>query len=153
MLSTHFSKKEFTRSATGEKLGLDNSLSGEMLDNAKHTAERMEKVRECLGGKPVIVLSCYRSTAVNNAVGGSKTSAHMKALAVDFRVPKFGSCLEICKALVAAGIKFDQLILEFPERGDGAWVHIGFNRTSERGQILTATKQGGKTRYLMGLIA
>lgn len=153
MLSKHFSKKEFTRSATGESLGLDNSLSGAMLDNAKHTAEQMEKVRAILGNKPVIVLSCYRSPQVNKAVGGSTTSAHMKALAVDFRVPKFGSSREICKAIAAAGIEFDQLILEFPEKGEWSWVHIGFNRTAQRRQILTATKQGGKTRYLMGLDA
>ena len=49
-------------------------------------------------------------------------------------------------------LKFDQLILEFPERGEGAWVHIGFRRSSpQRNQILTATKKNGKTVYLPGL--
>ncbi|HGG8065909.1 TPA: hypothetical protein ACJMDA_002113, partial [Neisseria meningitidis] len=53
---------------------------------------------------------------------------------------------------IRRALKFDQLILEFPERGDGAWVHIGFRRNSpQRNQILTATKKNGKTVYLPGL--
>jgi len=49
-------------------------------------------------------------------------------------------------------LTFDQLILEFPERGDGAWVHVGFRRNSPmRNQIMTATKKSGKTVYLPGL--
>ena len=50
-------------------------------------------------------------------------------------------------------IAFDQLILEFPERGDGAWVHLGFKKDGkgQRNQILTATKRNGKTVYLQGL--
>ena len=52
----------------------------------------------------------------------------------------------------AGKLVFDQLILEFPERGDGAWVHIGFRRNSPmRNQILTATKKNGETVYLQGL--
>lgn len=50
-------------------------------------------------------------------------------------------------------IAFDQLILEFPNKGDGAWVHIGFkkNGVGQRNQVLTAVKRGKKTVYLQGL--
>ena len=48
---------------------------------------------------------------------------------------------------------FDQLILEFPERGDGAWVHIGFRHNgAQRNQVMTSVKRGGKTVYLQGLV-
>ncbi|MGN6990160.1 D-Ala-D-Ala carboxypeptidase family metallohydrolase, partial [Neisseria sp. P0009.S004] len=54
----------------------------------------------------------------------------------------------------AGEITIDQLIYEFPERGELGWVHFGCrHNTAERNQILTATKKNGKTVYLQGLHA
>jgi uncharacterized protein YcbK (DUF882 family) len=54
--------------------------------------------------------SGYRCPALNAAVGGSKTSAHMEGFAEDFWCPAFGSPAQIVHALAASGLKFDQLI-------------------------------------------
>lgn len=118
--------------------GLDNQPSPAHLANLKVAAAGMEKVRTALG-QPIKVNSAYRSAAVNRRVGGVPTSAHCQGYAVDFRVTGM-SPLDICRKLVAAGIKCDQLIEE------GTWTHISFD-PKMRQQVLTM--RNGK--YVAGL--
>ena len=153
-ITEHFSLRELTRSATAARHGVPNNPSDAEMDNIKYTAEKLETIRAYVG-KPLIITSCFRSERVNKLVGGSPTSAHRYGLAADCDALGMKS-LDFAKLIIKmrdeGKIAFDQLILEFPERGDGAWVHIGFRRNSpQRNQILTATKRGGKTVYLQGL--
>jgi hypothetical protein len=48
---------------------------------------------------------------------------------------------------------FRQLILEFPgaNPNDG-WVHIAYDKSDLKCQVLTAKKINGKTQYLPGLV-
>lgn len=161
-ISKHFSYREMTRSETARRHGIDNTPNSTELDNIRYTAEQMEKVREYLNTKynqpiAIIVTSCFRNEKVNRLVGGSKTSAHRYGLAVDCDATGFTSTAfakEIMEMKDKGLIDYDQLILEFPERGDGAWVHIGFkkNGVGQREQVLTAVKRNGKTKYLQGLV-
>ncbi|WP_108043306.1 D-Ala-D-Ala carboxypeptidase family metallohydrolase [Neisseria cinerea] len=153
-ITEHFSLKELTRSETARRAGIENKPSSAEMDNIYYTAQQLEKIREYVG-RPIIVTSCFRSERVNKLVGGSPTSAHRHGLAADCDASGMTS-LAFAKLLIKmrddGALKFDQLILEFPERGDGAWVHIGFRRNSQmRNQIMTATKRNGKTVYLPGL--
>lgn len=136
-ISKHFSYREMTRSETARRHGIDNTPSPAELDNIRYTAKQMEKV--------------------NRLVGGSRTSAHRYGLAVDCDATGLTSAqfaTEIIEMKNKGVIDYDQLILEFPERGDGAWVHIGFkkNGVGNRRQVLTAVKRNGKTVYLQGLV-
>lgn len=140
-LSPNFSLAEMTHSATAARRGLSNKPTDYALGALRITAERMEAVRAMLGDKPISVLSGYRSPEVNKAVRGSKNSAHMSGLAVDFICPGFGTPREIVEHLAANLTGFDQVIEEF-----GEWVHIGFGPGS-RHQVLTARKDAGKTVY------
>jgi putative chitinase len=133
-LSPHFTLSEMTVTSTG----LNNQPTPAHLANLKVAAAGMEKVRAALG-KPILVNSAYRSAAVNRKVGGVPASAHCQGYAVDFRVSGM-TPLEICRALVKAGIKFDQLIEE------GTWTHISFDPRM-RDQVLTM--RNGK--YFAGL--
>lgn len=161
-ISKHFSYREMTRSETARRHGIDNTPNSAELDNIRYTAEQMEKVREYLNEKyqkpiAIIVTSCFRNEKVNRLVGGSKTSAHRYGLAVDCDATGFTSTAfakEIMEMKDKGLIDYDQLILEFPERGDGAWVHIGFKKDGigQREQVLTAVKRSGKTKYLQGLV-
>lgn len=144
-MSEHFSVSELQFSATAARLGLGNTCPTELLPNMERVAGYLEQVRAHFG-KPVRVLSCYRSPEVNTAVGGSKTSAHREALAADFIIPGV-SVLAVAK-WCAENIKdFDQVIYEF-----GAWVHIGFSNKVPRHQVLTASKLNGKTVYKRGVV-
>lgn len=161
-ITEHFTLRELTRSETGRRLGLKNEPNEAEMRNIRKTAERLENIRAYLGKKygrtvSIFVSSCFRSEAVNRAVGGSKTSAHRYGSAADIDASGLSSeqlTRDIIEMRDKGLITFDQLILEFPERGEGAWVHFGCRHNSaERNQIMTATKRGGngKTRYLAGV--
>jgi putative chitinase len=87
--------------------------------------------------------SGYRCPALNAAVGGSKTSAHMEGYAEDFWCPAFGSPAQIVHALAASGLKFDQLIYEH------TWVHISFDPRL-RQMVETAHFAPGGPTYTTG---
>lgn len=144
-LSAHFTLAELTASNTAARKGIPNIAPPEIVDTLTLTADRMEKVRTLLGNKPIRVLSGYRSPAVNRAVGGSRSSAHMTGHAVDFICPEFGSPAKVAKYLSDHLTAYDQIIQEF-----GQWVHIGFG-PSRRMQLLTAKKVGGRTVYEPGI--
>lgn len=125
-LSEYFTLEELTTSQYAARNNLSNIPGGEILENLKKTAQKMDHVRRLLG-HPVIVSSGYRSPEVNNAVGGSNTSDHMNGLSVDFICPAFGNVESIVDKIDKSGVEFDQLINEF-----GKWVHIGFGSKMRR---------------------
>lgn len=132
-LSRNFKLSEFTASDTAKRFGLDNSAPPEILAHLFITAAGMERVREALGGKPIIVTSGYRSPEVNAKVGSKPGSAHCQGWAVDFKCPSVGKPADIVRILKHAadgdGLEFDQLINEYD-----AWVHISFDPRA-RGQV------------------
>lgn len=143
-LSEHFTLEELT--ATDHR-GIDNAPPAGVLANLRETARRMEEVRAILGDNVVTVSSGYRSPALNRAVGGSKTSAHLTGWAVDFNCRRVGSPLLVAQRIADAGVEFDQLIHEF-----GRWVHISFEPRPMRGQLLTIDSPAGRTRTRVGLL-
>lgn len=162
-ITPHFTYRELTNSATGRRLGLENKPNEQELVNIRKTAERLEKIRAWLSKKygrevSIHVLSCFRSEAVNRAVGGAKTSAHRFGSAADIDAAGISN-LQLAKDIIemrdAGEITFDQLIYEFPERGEAGWIHFGCrHHSAERNEIRTATKRGskdGKTHYPLGL--
>ncbi|KAA9018288.1 D-Ala-D-Ala carboxypeptidase family metallohydrolase [Sphingobium limneticum] len=116
-LSKHFTLAEMTVTTSG----LANNPNPQQLARLTATAQAMEPVRALLAA-PIRVNSGFRSAAVNKAVGGKPTSAHAQGYAVDFVCPAFGDPMTICRAIVASGIKFDQLIME-----KNRWVHLSFD--------------------------
>ena len=95
----------------------------------------LDPLRE-LAGSPISVNSGYRSAAVNAAVGGSKTSDHMKGLAADIVVgPKPRVWLtgwgpeRLARVIAESDLPFDQVIWE------PTWVHVSW-RWSPRRQVL-----------------
>jgi hypothetical protein len=125
-LSDHFTLAEMTVTNSG----LNNTPPQEIIDNLILLADFAEGVRHAVGDLPVRISSGYRSPAVNAKVGGSKTSQHMRGEAMDFTVPAFGTPFQVCCAIVAAKLPFDQLIYE------QTWVHVS-RSAKPRGDILT----------------
>jgi len=104
------------------------------MPNLRALAEGLELVHGALRSLPMHINSGYRCAALNAAVGGAAGSMHMRGLAADILCPQFGTPLEVCRAIVAAGVEADQIIHEF-----GKWCHIAFAApgTQARGQLLT----------------
>lgn len=147
-ITENFTLEELTCSATSHRLGLDNTLPAQFLRNAELVANALERVRASFGGKPVRITSCYRSKAVNAAVGGSPTSAHMAAMAADFEVSGVLN-IDVCRSIPEIIPEFDQVIYEF---GPTGWVHLGLTHELPRHQLLTAVKLGGTTVYKTGIL-
>jgi uncharacterized protein YcbK (DUF882 family) len=83
----HFKPKEFLyKGASHARNGLNTDPPKELWRNAVHLARVIDRVRAEIG-KPVKLLSVYRSPGYNKAVGGEKGSLHMKFMAADFTVP------------------------------------------------------------------
>ena len=136
-LTAHFALEEL---ACTQHREFDNTPPPEVVATLRTTAARMEEVRRLLGQRVISVSSGYRCRALNRAVGGSATSAHLTGHAVDFNCYGFGDPLAVCRALSEADIAFDQLIEE------GSWVHVSFDPRLRR-QVLTR-RAGG---YGLGL--
>ena len=146
-LTEHFTKEEMERSSTAIRKGLANVCPPELLPNMQKVADHLELIRMHFNA-PLRVLSCYRSPEVNKAVGGSKTSAHRFAMAADCTVDGV-SVHDLCKWCADNIEDYDQIIFEF---GNTGWMHIGFTNGKPRKQLLTATKQNGRTVYQSGLV-
>lgn len=146
-LSANFYLSEMTVSDTAARLGIDNTPGQHELQNLFKLAALLEQVRKALGNKPILVTSGYRGIELNRRIGGSTTSEHVLGLAADFTCPAFGTVRQTCKAIVAAGIPFGQLIDEF-----GRWVHISVPDGQRDGQVFTARRIDGKTIYTPGLV-
>jgi len=148
-LSPNFSLAELTISQAATRAGLRNVPVGTAITNLFRLARTLEQVRSLLFNAPILVSSGYRSPAVNNLVGGSRTSAHMRGLAADFVAPEYGRPIDIANAIRNSSIVFDQLIYE------GTWVHLAIADTAAtpRREVLTAVFRGGMpTQYLPGLV-
>jgi zinc D-Ala-D-Ala carboxypeptidase len=145
-LTPHFTLEEMTYSETAARKGIPNVPkhgSPEYI-NLVRTCEVMEKVRTLLNDKVILVSSGYRSPAVNVAVGGASTSAHMSGLAADFHAPDFGTPKAICKHLHShmKALEIDQLIHEYD-----TWVHLGLTNGTPRNMALTIDNKGTRSGF------
>jgi uncharacterized protein YcbK (DUF882 family) len=50
-------------------------------------AREFEEIRRLCGGKPIVVLSAYRTVVYNRKIGGAKYSQHIQGRALDLRPP------------------------------------------------------------------
>lgn len=140
-LSKHFTLAELTRTSSTKP----NAPSRGETDSLRLLCQMvLEPVREHFK-RPVIIHSGFRSLAVNSAIGGSKTSQHMRGEAVDFHVQGF-SVADVA-TWVRDNLTFDQLILEhfIPGIPTSGWVHCSYAKRN-RGESLTKFK--GSSHYL-----
>ncbi len=141
-LSPHFTLAEFTRSATAERLGIDNTPPPELLPRLMLTAKMLEEVRSTLQC-PVIVTSAYRCPALNAAVGSRTSSDHTQGHAADIVAPGFGSPSEVARILapLVSVLGIGQIILEGV--GGKQWVHLSTHEPERSiNRILTITDAG-----------
>ena len=127
----HFTMEELTRSDTARARGIDNTplvehrrnlidMVDELIDPLR---ERWAVVcaDERLGSPQLRVTSGYRSQALNEAVGGAATSAHLLGYALDL-VPVNGA---------------------MRRSGTPAWVHVGYRNAAGRQRRQFLTMRGG----------
>ena len=152
MISKHISEKEATKSVTALRLGIDNTPNGNAIANMKQLAEKVfEPLREWVGG-PIKINSFYRSSALNEAIGGSTKSQHCckgGAAAIDIDdIYGYKTNAEMFE-WIKDNLDFDQMIWEFGNEDNPDWVHISFvSKDKNRNRILKAVRDDGKTKYI-----
>jgi uncharacterized protein YcbK (DUF882 family) len=135
-VSEHFTLEELTHTDHRE---FDNTPNEQERANLGRLATMLERVKEVLGGKPIMINSAFRSKQVNDAVGSKDTSQHRIGCAADIRVPGMTPD-EVVKAIIASDIGYDQIIREF-----NSWTHISVPNsfsTLPRKQALIIDKAG-----------
>ena len=148
MISKHVSYKEGVYSNTALRLGIDNTPNDEQLANMELVAEEVfEPLRLWIGG-PIKINSFFRSPNLNTAIGGSKTSQHCKGQAIDID-DTFGKATNAeMYHFIKDNLDFDQMIWEFGDNDNPAWVHISYvSAQKNRNRCLKAYKEKGKTKY------
>lgn len=147
-LTENLSLAEVTKSATAIRKGITNTPSATHLIALKEVSKNIfQPCREHFG-KPLAVTSGYRSEALNNVIGGSKTSQHSKGEALDLDADVFGgfSNAELFN-YIKSHLDFDQLIWEFGNNNNPDWVHCSYKTRGNRNEVLIAIKTNGKTTY------
>ena len=151
-LSAHFSLGELTK--TKHQTADGNIPSHVVIENLKRICENwLEDLRYsyntlyCLqpgedyetskNVEPIIINSGYRSPAVNQLAGGSKTSNHLSGCAVDIRCAGKEQMIRYASILldIADGTKqeFDELLLE--QHGSVCWLHFAVRPQGNRRKI------------------
>lgn len=144
-ISQHISYNEATISQTATRNGMDNTPSTIVLDRMKIVAESCFEPLRKWYGKPIRINSFYRSVELNKAIGGSSNSQHCMGEAIDISA---GEDNKILFWWLKNNIEFDQLLWEFGDDNNPAWVHISFTRQRpNRQQVLKVKLENGKTVY------
>jgi zinc D-Ala-D-Ala carboxypeptidase len=122
-MTPHFTLAELTYT---DHRQFDNTPNEKELANLQRLALFLEKIRDALGGRPIIVNSGFRSKQVNDAVGSKDTSQHRLGCAVDIRVPGLTPD-EVVRTIIASGLPYDQVIREFDR-----WTHVSIPNEAAR---------------------
>jgi len=148
-LSEHLSLAEATKSQTATRLGIDNNPTVTHLVALRAVAQNIfEPIRKHFG-VPIGISSGYRSKALNDAIGGSSRSQHCHGQALDIDADIYGRITngELFRYIRHA-LDFDQLIWEFGDDDNPAWVHVSFvDDGSNRGETLRAYRENGRVKY------
>jgi len=149
-LSKNLTLQEVTRSATAIKFGIDNEPNIEQLENLKAIAKKVfQPIRDHFD-VPIGVTSGFRSERLNSKIGGSsRTSQHCKGQALDIDAHVYGGVTNAeLFHYVKDHLVFDQLIWEFGNDEEPAWIHVSYKKKGKnRNQVLTAKRDRSKIAY------
>jgi len=148
VVSQHLQLAELIRSESAKRYGITNMPTPEHIANLKLLAEHIFEPIRANFRCPILISSGYRSKELNAVIGGSNTSQHALGQAIDLDMD--GTSYNVINADIFNFIKdklpFDQLIWEFGNPLNPAWVHVSYSDRHRR-QILKATKTNGITNY------
>jgi uncharacterized protein YcbK (DUF882 family) len=106
----------------------------EQSDNIFRTAMKLETIKKALEGRKIITLNWLRSPKYNELVKGSKRSAHLDGLAVDFVVDQMHpqqTRLALIPLLEKINIRMEKL------GPNDNWIHIDLKEPGPSGRYFT----------------
>lgn len=99
-------------------------------------------------GEQIYVSSFYRSPELNKAIGGSSSSQHCEGEAIDIDDVYSKATNADFFNYIKDKLEFDQLIWEFGDDNNPAWVHASYRLGKNRMRVLKAIKENGRTKYI-----
>lgn len=133
----YFTINEMLASKIAKQNNIDNSPTDEIiLTHIQYTLAQLDKIRERYG-RPITIKSGYRCPVLNKLVGGVPSSAHQIGYAADIVGYSNSKLFYLIKSMMESGeIEVDQLIWEYGTKSSPAWVHVSFDESRKRQQII-----------------
>lgn len=129
----YFTIRELTKSETAIRKRIDNTPSKKQEGNLRNLVKYiLDPLREAYG-KPIVVTSGFRCQALNDILGGSKTSQHKEGEASDIRTVEDTreENKKLFDLIIELDLPFDQLINE----NNFDWIHVSYSNRNRK-QIL-----------------
>lgn len=151
-LSKNLTLKEAIKSNSAIKYRIDNTPTEEQIEKLKITASKVfQPVRDYFN-KPIFVTSMFRSEELNKRIGGSSSSQHVLCEAIDMDADVF-DFEDLTNSDIFTYIKenleFDQLIWEFGDNENPAWIHVSYREGANRRRCLKAYHdEKGNPKYI-----
>ena len=153
-LTKNFNLREFTKSNTAARKGIDNNPTAEHIHNLVDLCENvLQPLRDAIGCS-IRITSGYRSAELNAAIGGASkngkpTSDHCFGRAADIELVIDGSedNARLYNAIKNLDLPVYQVIWEFGDFFQPHWVHVAYRKDNVKKQYLRAYKEDGKTKY------
>lgn len=140
-LSPNFTLEEMLESQTARRKGISEQFtpSPEVINSLRALCKNiLQPLRDAIGG-PIKVSSGYRTARLNRAIGGARNSQHMVGEAADIQGLNGLTNKQLFNKIKQLNLPFDQLIWEFGNDQNPAWVHVSFGPRNRR-QIIRVTK-------------
>lgn len=129
----HFTLSELKRSATADKLGINNNIPLSIIPNIEILINQvLDPIREYMN-EPIYVNSGYRCPLLNKAVGGVAGSQHVLGQAADITTKSRENNL-IMERYIEENLVFDQMIVY------KNFIHISYRTTGNRKEIIYKAK-------------
>lgn len=137
--------EKLTKSQSAERHGIENQPDAIQLANLR---ELIEKVYDPLCDhfqRAIPISSGFRSKVLNSIIGGATNSQHATGEAIDLDCDGDGTPTTNSMVFhwLLVNVEFCQLIWEYGDERNPAWVHVSFSRGNNKRQVLRALK-GGK---------
>ena len=124
----HFTIKELTRSATAQRLGIDNTPPASAVKALRALVDHVLDPLRDAWGAPIMVNSGYRCPELNKLVGGTPNSQHQRGEAADITVGTPARNRRLLALIKRLDLPVDQCIDEKGCR----WIHVSHHAGNNR---------------------
>ena len=132
LLSRHVSLADAIASQTASRLKIDNVPPAELLPAMRNVAKNVYDLLYDAAGGRIRINSFYRSPVLNKAVKGSKNSQHVVGEAIDIDATGTLTNGELYRMVKRVLPTWDQVIWEFGDDRNPAWVHVSLRASGNR---------------------
>ena len=147
-ISKNITYAEAIHSSTAKRESIDNTPNQKELECMKLLAENVfEPLRKWVNGA-IKVNSFFRSSALNEEIGGASSSQHCKGQAIDIDDVYGHKTNAEMYNWIKENLDFDQMIWEFGTDTQPNWVHVSYvSKEDNRNKCLKAYKENRQTKY------